>query len=73
MTQPSLFERTTTGLPISLGLNTRSHETKKLLQSKRPTKGAEGLSRFVDDISDDAPNLTVFVDGEFFKAGMSRH
>nr|WP_255465186.1 hypothetical protein [Frigoribacterium sp. NBH87] len=27
MTQPSLFERTTTGLPSSAGLKTRSHDT----------------------------------------------
>lgn len=30
---PSLFERTTTGLVLRSGLKTRSHETKKLLQS----------------------------------------
>ena len=33
MMQPSLLESTTVGTPISFGLNTRSQETKKLLQS----------------------------------------
>ena len=32
---PSLFERTMTGRPTSSGLRTRSHDTKKLLQSTR--------------------------------------
>ena len=34
--QPSLFERTTTGFCLSETLKTRSHETKKLLQSTSP-------------------------------------
>ena len=35
-TQPSLLERTTAGRPINFGAKTRSHDTKKLLQSTTP-------------------------------------
>ena len=36
ITQPSLFDSTTTGSPSSSGRKTRSHEAKKLLQSQSP-------------------------------------
>ena len=39
MAQPSLFESTMTGRPSRSGRKTRSHETKKLLQSARANIG----------------------------------
>ena len=55
--QPSLLLSTMTGRPSKSGRNTRSHETKKLLQSAR----ANIPSGFLDDIGHDAPYDEIVV------------
>jgi hypothetical protein len=47
--QPSLFDNTTTGLPIKSGRKSRSHEAKKLLQS---TSAQSVSGVFLKDIAD---------------------
>src|ERR1700751_4113985 len=55
ITQPSLFDSTTTGRPRNSGWNTRSHDTEKLLQSTRASGPA--MSQHADAARDDAPHL----------------
>src|SRR5665213_374460 len=64
MTQPSLFESTTTGLPRKPGWKTRSHDAKKLLQSTSATGEAIGLQH-ADGFGDDAPDLEGALLGDF--------
>lgn len=61
MAQPSLLERTMTGLLFKLGLNTRSQLTKKLLPSTSANSVGLLIAQTVNDICNDSPKANGHV------------
>lgn len=58
-TQPSLFERTTTGTPARRGSKSRSHDTENEFTSTRQMRRSARTMQVVQAVGDHAPHLQI--------------